>query len=61
MEVPKIFTKENTKYFLVEICESFARYQTKRGVCECFGFHELGLIEERETPRHAWKDGMIKV
>ena len=50
MEVPKIYTIKNKEYFLVKQYKDYARYQTARGVCECFSFHELGMIEEMIEP-----------
>lgn len=50
MKIPKTFIKNNKKYFHIETCKNFARYQTGEGICECFNFHELGLIEEMAEP-----------
>lgn len=60
MKIPKTFIKNNKKYFFVELCKNFVRYQTGDGICECFGFHELGLIKEMAEPyKKAYKGGEI--
>ena len=53
----RFFCKEvDTK----EKCKNFVRYQTDRGICECFGFHDLNMIEEQEKPdRKIYNDGMM--
>lgn len=50
MKIPKILIKDNKKYYFVEKCNNFVRYQTERGICECFCFHDLGMIEETIEP-----------
>lgn len=61
MEIPKTFIKNNKKYYFIELCKNFARYQTGYGIVECFGFHDLGLIEETIRDREASKGGEVKV
>ena len=60
MKIPKTFVKDNKKYFYIETCKNFARYQTGDGISECFNFHELGLIEETIRERQANKGGAIE-
>lgn len=60
MKIPKTFIKNNKKYFYIETCKNFARYQTGVGISECFSFHELGLIEEMTEPnRKQYRDGLM--
>lgn len=60
MEIPKTFIKNNKKYFFVEQCKNFIRYQTANGICECFDFYDLGLIQETIKPhRKQYKDGIM--
>lgn len=61
MKIPRIFIKDKKKYYFIELCKNFARYQTSNGVVECFGFHDLQLIEETKRIREASKGGAIKV
>ena len=60
MKIPKTFVKNNKKYFYIETCKNFARYQTGEGISECFSYHELGLIEETFRERQAKNGGVIK-
>lgn len=60
MEIPKTFVKNNKKYYFVEICKNFVRYQTRQGICECFSFYDLGLIKEMAKPyRKQYKEGIM--
>ena len=60
MKIPKILLKNKKKYYFVEKCKNFVRYQTDRGICECFGFHDLNMIEEQEkSDRKIYNDGMM--
>ena len=60
LKVPRIFISNNKKYYFVELSKNFARYQTGKGISECFSFHELGMIEEQEEPdRKQYRDGIM--
>lgn len=60
MKIPKTFIKNNKKYYYIETCKNFARYQTGEGISECFNFQELGLIEEMAEPnRKQYRDGLM--
>lgn len=60
LKVPKVFVSNNKKYYFVELCKNFVRYQTARGINECFSFYELGLIEEMAEPyKKQYKEGIM--
>ena len=60
MIIPKTFIKDNKKYYFVELCKNFARYQTSQGICECFNFQELGLIQEMAKPyKKQYREGIM--
>lgn len=42
-KIPAIIIKDKRKYYIVKIYKKgeYVRYQTARGVCECFKFSEL--------------------
>lgn len=47
MKIPKILKKNNRKYKLVKIYETYVLYEdTETKAKECFMKHELGLIRD---------------
>lgn len=60
MKAPKIFIKNNKKYYFIEACKNFVRYQTGNGICECFTYHDLGLIQEMAEPyKKQYREGIM--
>jgi hypothetical protein len=60
LKIPKVFINNNKKYYFVETCKNFVRYQTSHGICECFSFYDLGLIEEMAEPyKEQYRKGIM--
>ena len=48
MKIPKILKKNNRKFKLIKIYETYVLYEEVGvGYKECFSKHELGLIKEQ--------------
>lgn len=51
MKIPKILKKNNRKYKLLKIYETYVLYEDiETKVKECFNKQELGLVKEKEKP-----------
>lgn len=64
MYIPRLLKRGNKEYILEKVYPNYALYcDLDCGYKECFGFHELGMIEEVEENRRreAKRGGMIKI
>lgn len=63
MYCPRIFKKDKHEYVLEKVYEKnkYALYlEWNLNYKECFGFHELGLLEEEAEPyRKFYREGLV--
>jgi len=60
MYCPMKYKKDNREYILEKVYPNYALYcNLDYGYKECFTFHELGMIEEVEQDREAYKGGEV--